>query len=108
MYVALKMNGEAGEFAEHVGKAIRDDSFSHVYDIYDELTDSEYRVSNIETHLTKDRHDLLVKEIGDILWYLAAAARELGTDLSTIAHGNNVKLVKRKVEGKLGGSGDNR
>lgn len=25
MYLALKLNGESGEFAEHLGKAMRDD-----------------------------------------------------------------------------------
>jgi len=91
MYVGLKMNGEAGEFAEHVGKAMRDDSYG-----------------TFGLSLTDDRRDKLIKEVGDVLWYLAAAAKELRTDLSTIARVNNEKLAKRKAEGKLGGSGDDR
>jgi len=98
MYVALKMNGEAGEFAEHVGKAMRDDKF---------IDYAEYEGWWCNA-LDPERESLLIKEIGDVLWYLAAAAKELGTDLSTIARINNEKLAKRKAEGKLGGSGDNR
>lgn len=91
MYVALKMNGEAGELAEHIGKAMRDDSFG---------------VTSLG--LSEPRRELVEKEIGDVLWYLAAAAKEIGTDLSTIAQGNIDKLADRKARGKLGGSGDNR
>jgi NTP pyrophosphatase (non-canonical NTP hydrolase) len=89
MYVALKMNGEAGEFAEHVGKAIRDDDFG-------------------PSGLTESRRQLLIKEIGDVLWYIAAAATELGIDLDTVAQQNIAKLADRKTRGVLGGSGDNR
>jgi NTP pyrophosphatase (non-canonical NTP hydrolase) len=96
IYVALKMNGEAGEFAEHVGKALRDDHF---------LGDRDHPNSQ---KLTDQRHALLTKEIGDVLWYLAAAAKELGTDLSTIAEANIAKLKDRQARGALGGSGDNR
>lgn len=97
-YVALKMNGEAGEFAEHVGKALRDDSLVEPFERY------AYEFNN----LTEERRELLIKEVGDVLWYLAAAARELGTDLSTIAGVNVQKLRDRAARGKLGGSGDNR
>lgn len=102
IYTALKMNGEAGEFAEHVGKAIRDDDFAYPFD------EAQGTFANLNFPLTDSRRELLIKEIGDVLWYLAAAAKELGTDLSAIAQGNIDKLAKRKAEGKLGGSGDNR
>lgn len=91
MYVALKMNGEAGELAEHVGKAMRDDSFG---------------VMSLAP--TEERRELLIKEVGDVLWYLAAADNELGTDLSTIAETNIKKLADRAARGALQGSGDNR
>jgi NTP pyrophosphatase (non-canonical NTP hydrolase) len=96
MYVALKGAGEAGEFAEHVGKAIRDDGYGHVDEDFDPIP------------LTSERVALLRKEIGDQLWYLAAKARELGTTLGEIAGDNIVKLQDRKDRGVLGGSGDNR
>jgi NTP pyrophosphatase (non-canonical NTP hydrolase) len=90
-YVALKMNGEAGEFAEHLGKSMRDDGFG------------------VDTNqFTNSRKELLQKELGDVLWYLAAGAKELGTSLSEVAQKNNEKLAKRLAEGKLKGSGDNR
>jgi NTP pyrophosphatase (non-canonical NTP hydrolase) len=98
MYVALKMNGEAGELAEHIGKALRDDDLSEPFERYAVTFNS----------LTPERQTLIMKEIGDVLWYLAAAAREVGTNLSTIAQGNITKLRDRKERGKLGGSGDNR
>lgn len=104
-YVALKMNGEAGEFSEHVGKAIRDEHFMEVWG--DDR--SEFGVnSDLQRTLTPEKRELLIKEIGDVLWYLAAGAAELGTDLATIAKGNIDKLRDRKERGKLGGSGDNR
>jgi NTP pyrophosphatase (non-canonical NTP hydrolase) len=90
-YVALKMNGEAGELAEHIGKAMRDESFG---------------VFNLE--LTESRKELIKKEIGDVLWYLAAAAREVNTSLSEIAEGNIQKLADRAKRNALQGSGDNR
>lgn len=98
MYVALKMNGEAGEFAEHLGKSLRDDGLVAI--------DGDSIL--YARHLTNERRELLIKEAGDLLWYVAAAARELGSSLDEIAKANLDKLAKRKAEGKLGGSGDNR
>lgn len=91
MYVALKGAGEAGEFAEHAGKAIRDDGYG-----------------TANNNLTDERHALMCKEVGDQLWYLAAKANELGTNLSTIAAQNIAKLNDRKDRGVLSGSGDTR
>jgi len=90
IYVALKCAGEAGEFAEHVGKAMRDDGFAG-----DEI-------------LTPERRALLIKEIGDELWYLAAKCNELDTTLSEAALINVNKLRDRQTRGTLRGSGDNR
>lgn len=89
VYVALKGAGEAGEFAEHVGKAMRDD----------DLMDGE---------LTLERKELLIKEAGDELWYLAAKCNELGILLSDVALANLEKLLDRTERNTLQGSGDTR
>ncbi len=86
VYCALKLNGEAGEVAEHIGKSIRDDA----------------------SILTPDREELIACELGDVLWYLANMAEELGLTLNEIAQMNLQKLASRKARGALGGSGDNR
>lgn len=96
LYVALKMNGEAGEFAEHVGKSMRDDGYAQI------INGEQY------SNLTPERRALLIKEIGDELWYLAAAAKELGIPLSEAAAVNLEKLADRTERDKLSGSGDER
>lgn len=40
----------------------------------------------------------LQKELGDVLWYLAVAARELGYDLEDVARVNIAKLRQRHGE----------
>lgn len=101
MYTALKGAGEAGEFAEHVGKAMRDD----------DLGNGMYYDGG-EVHggakLTSERRDALIKEVGDQLWYLSAKCNELGIKLSEAAYANLDKLCSRTERGKLQGSGDNR
>jgi NTP pyrophosphatase (non-canonical NTP hydrolase) len=102
-YVALKYNGEAGEFAEHLGKAIRDDAFGQPAPHLQKRDGKPAFVG-----LTPERRALLKKELGDGLWYIAAAAKELGYTLDEIAAENIAKLRDRKERGVLGGSGDNR
>ena len=100
LYCALKLNGEAGELAEHVGKAMRDDGLT--YDVADGM--GNYQFNN----LTPERRTLIIKEIGDNLWYLSALCRELGINLSTAAIHNLDKLADRQARNRLQGSGDER
>jgi len=81
VYPALGLAGETGEVAEKVKKSIRD--------------------GNLDVEGLK-------KELGDVLWYIAAIANDMGFDLSEIAQMNLDKLESRKNRGVLGGSGDNR
>ena len=53
-------------------------------------------------------HDHAAAELGDVLWFVAMLAHEIGCDLSTIAQGNLDKLADRAERGKLKGNGDNR
>ena len=85
-YPALGLAGEAGEVADHVKKAIRDDG----------------------GEITPERLQAIAKELGDVLWYVAQLATELGLDLEQIAEGNLEKLRSRHVRGVLAGSGDDR
>lgn len=81
IYPTLGLCGEAGEVAEKVKKSIRDG-----IDIYEDI----------------------VKELGDVLWYIANLSYDLGISLDHIAQTNIEKLASRKSRNKLQGSGDNR
>lgn len=85
-YPALGLAGEAGEVAEHAKKAIRDDAGM----------------------VTDERRAAMSKELGDVLWYVAQLASELGLDLDQIARDNLEKLFSRQRRGVLSGSGDER
>lgn len=101
IYVALKLNGESGELAEHVGKAMRDDGLM-------EGGPDRPAIVHTDTGLTVERHTAIVKELGDVLWYLSAAANELGMTLADVALANLRKLADRSERDALRGSGDNR
>jgi len=86
LHWVLGINGESGEVAEKLKKIIRDK---------DGVVSEE------------DKQEL-AKELGDVLWYLAVFAQDLGVSLDDIAAQNLAKLKSRKDRGVLGGSGDNR
>lgn len=113
VYVALKGAGEAGEFAEHVGKAMRDDGMishrKHYNSDEDGPQEDVYATQgNANYYLTPERKMALVKEIGDQLWYLSAKCNELGVTLEEAAQINLVKLCDRSERDALQGSGDER
>ena len=47
-------------------------------------------------------------EIGDVLWYCAVLADDLGISLGKIASENETKLQDRRKRGMISGSGDSR
>ena len=85
-YPALGLAGEAGEVAEHAKKTIRDDAGT----------------------VSEERRAAMAKELGDVLWYVAQLASELGLELDDIAAANLDKLLSRQRRGVLSGSGDER
>ena len=94
-YAALKLAGEAGEVAEKIGKMIRDTDFGVKF--HDIGPDDE--LSGFDT-------DAIVKELGDVLWYCAALAKQIGVTLDEVAAANLEKLASRAERGVLPGSGD--
>jgi NTP pyrophosphatase (non-canonical NTP hydrolase) len=85
-YPTLGLAGEAGEVADKVKKVLRDN-------------DGEF---------TDDIKEKIIYEAGDVLWYLAALARDLGYTLEEMAEMNLHKLASRKERNMISGSGDNR
>jgi NTP pyrophosphatase (non-canonical NTP hydrolase) len=86
MHWILGINGEAGEIAEKIKKIIRDKN----------------------AVLTSDDKEELIKEIGDVLWYLAVLTKHLGYDFDEVGKRNIAKLADRKKRDVIKGKGDNR
>lgn len=85
-YLAPALAGEAGEVASEWAKAVRDDG----------------------AVITSERRIAMLAECGDTLWVIAGLARELGSDLESVAQGNLTKLADRARRGVIGGSGNSR
>lgn len=86
VYCTLALNGEAGELAEKVKKVIRDND--------GQWTDEKLKAA--------------AGELGDVLWYVANLAAQLGFNLEEVAQMNLEKLQSRLERGKIKGSGDDR
>ena len=86
IYPTLGLTGEAGEVADKVKKVIRD----------------------AHEEFTPEKKLEIVKEIGDVMWYCATLARDLGYELDDVAQMNVDKLRSRMQRNHLTGSGDNR
>lgn len=85
-YVALGLAGEAGEVANKVKKILRDND-------------------GVVTDEVKTK---IADECGDVYWYLAQLATEIGYPMALIAERNLAKLADRQERGVLAGSGDTR
>lgn len=78
----LGLIGESGEIAEKIKKLLRDNTKVEAQDI--------------------------IKELGDVAFYLTALANYFGSSLEEVLQVNMIKLDDRQERGVLKGSGDNR
>ena len=78
----LGLIGESGEIAEKIKKLLRDN--------------------------TKVEDQDIIKELGDVAFYLTALANYFGSSLEEVLQVNMIKLDDRQERGVLKGSGDNR
>lgn len=78
----LGLVGEAGEIAEKIKKQIRDGKPAAGEEV--------------------------IKELGDVLFYVAALANYYDSGLDEVMQKNVNKLNSREARGVLGGNGDNR
>lgn len=86
IYPALGLAEEAGEVAGKYAKAVRDNA-----GVIDE-----------------ERKREIVKELGDVLWFVSELCTNLNVSLDEVAQKNLDKLASRKARGVIHGSGDNR
>jgi NTP pyrophosphatase (non-canonical NTP hydrolase) len=61
-----------------------------------------------DADLSDEKKAELAKEMGDVLWYLAAFAHSLDLSFQDIADANIKKVLSRKERGAIKGRGDNR
>ena len=86
IYPTLGLCGESGEVADKVKKVLRDQG-------------GEFSAEVIAA---------LQLELGDVLWYVAQLATELGLELDQVAQANLDKLASRSARNVISGSGDSR
>ena len=58
--------------------------------------------------LSEEAREAILAELGDVLWYVAQVATDLGESLEAVAQANLAKLRSRKERGRLGWDGDDR
>lgn len=85
-HLLLALCGESGEIAEKAKKIIRDKG----------------------SDFTQWDKDDIVKELGDVLWYVAVIANYFDISLGEVGEKNIAKLADRMKRNMIGGSGDNR
>jgi NTP pyrophosphatase (non-canonical NTP hydrolase) len=86
VYPALGLAEEAGEVAGKYAKAVRD----------------------CNGEIDMERKTEIIKELGDVLWFVSELAYNLNVNLNYVANYNIAKLKDRKKRGVIHGSGDNR
>ena len=82
----LGLTGEAGETADKFKKILRDK----------------------DGVMSDEDKGAVVKELGDVMWYVASIARYLDVPLSEVAKNNLEKLESRMERNRLRGEGDER
>lgn len=86
VYPLLGLLSEAGELAGKYKKLLRDSN----------------------GHVTPEFREAMALELGDVQWYVALLASDLGFELEWVAQKNLDKLNSRMARGVIQGSGDYR
>lgn len=86
VFMALGIVGEAGEVAEIIKKFWRTG----------------------ETFLSLEETEAIAKELGDVMWYMAGLANELGVHLESVLAVNKAKAESRFERGVVCSEGDDR
>lgn len=76
-YLTLGLTGEAGEVSEHIADLTRDNNGA----------------------LDADRRALLIKEVGDVSWYLTELTYHLYMNLSELADGDSIAAFQASAPG---------
>jgi NTP pyrophosphatase (non-canonical NTP hydrolase) len=83
-YMTYGLSGEVGELHSKLAKSIRDGLNGDAF--------------------APD----CIKEVGDVLWFVAGIAKQFNYTLEDVAQMNIDKLLSRQQRGTIQGSGDNR
>ena len=86
VYPLLGLISEVGELAGKYKKLLRDSN----------------------GHITPEFREAMALELGDVKWYVALLATDLGFELEWVAQKNLDKLNSRMARGVIQGSGDYR
>ena len=86
VYPVMGLTEEAGEVAGKFAKAIRD----------------------CNGEIDSERKEAIIKELGDVTWFVAELCTLLGVSLEEVMQKNIDKLTSRKERNVLHGEGDNR
>ena len=86
VYPALGLAEESGEVAGKFAKAVRD----------------------CGGEISDERRTEIIKELGDVMWFVAELSTILDVSLEDVMQKNIDKLTSRRNRGVIHGSGDNR
>lgn len=99
LYMLFMLGEEIGELQGKYSKAIRKD--------YIKFEDNHLKFTNtLAIKECLDWEDLVMKELGDIMWGVAGMCEVMGWKLEDIAQMNLDKLAARKAIGTIDGNGD--
>lgn len=92
-YLLTGLNAEVGEVNDKFAKNIRNERLA---------------INHNHCEFTKDDEEAILKELGDVLWFVSMLAFYFDCDLETLAQKNLDKLQDRQKRGVIVGEGDDR
>lgn len=92
-YMAFGLVAEVGELADKIAKWKRK---KEAYVTDDRLVFDTWQMNEVD-----EKHAELMKELGDVLWFVAGIADHFGYPLSEVAEMNLEKLAGRKSKGTI-------